>query len=326
MTKKEFRLHFIPVSWTKKNPLNRLHDPVLEREVQAIYHSQKQKKCVVDATLGLGWHASIFVSELGKWDRFLGFDRDQENLARAEVYLRSLNPECELSFIHSSFTHLSEELEGQGIDSIDFILYDLGVSSVHYDFADRGFSFRFDGPLDMRFDRTHGRTATELIMQTDARELARIFSFYGEEKKPWFIAQAIEKIRKIESIDTTFKLLKIIEDSSYDPKSPTRVFQAIRIALNEEFEHINSSLHQALELLNIGWKILVITFHSLEDRIVKQLFAPYLEDQIDEVTGQIRIPARFRKYAKKPIVPTAVEIEENPRSRSAKMRVIERVY
>ncbi len=136
----------------------------------------------------------------------------------------------------------------------------------------------------MRFDRNGGATVTDLLMQTDVRELARIFTLYGEEKKSWFIAQAIEKQRKIEKIDTTFKLLKIIDESSFDAKSPTRVFQSLRIALNEEFEHIESSLKQALSALNIGGKILVITFHSLEDRLVKKIFAPYLEDVINEMT------------------------------------------
>ena len=162
-------------------------------------------------------------------------------------------------------------------------------------------------------------------MKNDARELARIFTLYGEEKKSWFIAQAIEKQRKISPIDTTFKLLKIIESSSYDPKSSTRVFQALRIALNEEFEHIELSLKQALDHLSIDGKILVITFHSLEDRLVKNIFAPYLEDSINEITGQIQEKAKFRKYTKKPIIPTEAEIQRNPRSRSAKMRVIERI-
>lgn len=178
----------------------------------------------------------------------------------------------------------------------------------------------------MRFDRSHGRTARDLIMSLDAKALARIFSLYGEEKKSWFIAQAIVKARTIESIDTTAQLLRIIETSSFDPKSPVRVFQAIRIALNEEFENIESSLWQALSLLSVGGKIFVITFHSLEDRLVKNIFAPYLEDKIDEVTWQIREKARYRKFTKKPIIPTESEISRNPRSRSAKMRVIERVY
>jgi 16S rRNA (cytosine1402-N4)-methyltransferase len=177
----------------------------------------------------------------------------------------------------------------------------------------------------MRFDRTHGKTARDLVMTLDAPELARIFTLYGEEKKSWFIACEIIKQRKIENIDTTYKLLEIIRSSSFDQKSPLRVFQALRIAVNEEFAHIEDSLHVALSLLRPGGTIMVITFHSLEDRLVKHLFAPYLEDTIDEVTGQIREKAKFKKGTKKPIEPTEKEIYENPRSRSAKLRIIERV-
>ena len=268
----------------------------------------------------------MFRESLGSRDIFVGFDRDGENLDRAREYLEQSQGESQCHYIHSSFAALKEKLSEKGIQSIDFILYDLGVSSVHYDRADRGFSFRFDGPLDMRFDRSQWKTVQELIMTLDVRELTRIFTLYGEEKKAWFIAQAIVKYRETEPIDTTYKLLSIIEKSSFDKKSPTRVFQALRIALNEEFENIESSLKQALWLLEIGWKILVITFHSLEDRLVKNIFAPYLDDIIDELTGQIREKSHFRKYTKKPIIPTDAEIERNPRSRSAKMRVIERVY
>lgn len=200
------------------------------------------------------------------------------------------------------------------------------MSSVHYDEPERGFSLRSDGPLDMRFDTTRGKTAADLIATLDARSLARIFDLYGEEKKSWFIAQAIVRARDEKALLSTFDLLEIISASSFDKKSPIRVFQALRIAVNEEFDHIERSLHAALNHLNVGGKIAVITFHSLEDRLVKQLFAQYLGDTIDDITGQIREPAHFRKYTKKPIEPSPEEIATNPRSRSAKMRVLERVW
>lgn len=306
--------------------MNLLHDPVLFEEVKEIYLTHTKKHIIVDATLWLGGHAQMFTRALDASDIFIGFDRDGENLDRAREYLEQSQGGSQCHYIHSSFASLSEKLSEIDVGSIDFILYDLGVSSIHYDRADRGFSFRFDGPLDMRFDRSQWRTVQDLIMTLDVRELTRIFTLYGEEKKSWFIAQAIVKYREIEAIDTTYKLLHIIETSSFDKKSPTRVFQALRIALNEEFENIESSLKQALWLLEIGWKILVITFHSLEDRLVKNIFSPYLEDTIDELTWQVREKAHFRKYTKKPIIPTEAEIQRNPRSRSAKMRVIERTY
>ncbi len=197
---------------------------------------------------------------------------------------------------------------------------------MHFDEAERGFSFRFDAPLDMRFDRTKGKTAADMLAILDAPAIAKIIGEYGEEKRSWPIAQAIVRARESAPILTTHDLLRCIEVASYDKKSPLRVFQGLRIALNEEFAHIERSLHQALGLLSIGGRIAVITFHSLEDRLVKNIFTPYLEDTIDDVTGQIAIPAKFRKYTKKPIIPTPEEIESNPRSRSAKMRIIERVY
>ncbi len=199
------------------------------------------------------------------------------------------------------------------------------MSSVHFDEAERGFSFRFDAPLDMRFDRTSGETAADMIATLDAPALARIMSEYGEEKRSWPIAQAIVRAREVNPILTTHALVACIEQASYDKKSPLRVFQGLRIALNDEFSHIERSLKQALGLLSIGGRIAVITFHSLEDRLVKSIFTPYLEDTINDITGQIAVPARFRKYTKKPIIPTLEEIESNPRSRSAKLRIIERV-
>lgn len=303
-----------------------LHDPVLLESVMNIFIKPDTKKhIVVDATLGLGWHASEMCKTLQKEDIFIGFDRDSENLKKASEYIESVQKNIHPILIHSSFSQLKERLIERKINEIDFILYDLGVSSVHYDDSIRGFSLRNDGPLDMRFDRKEWKTAADLIHTLDVRELSKIFTLYGEEKKSWFIAQAIVKAREKKKIETTFDLIDIIEKSSFDKKSSLRVFQAIRIALNEEFTHIESSLKQALELLTVWWKIAVITFHSLEDRLVKNIFAQYLEDTINETTGQIQIPSRYRKYTKKPLIPTDEEIHNNPRSRSAKMRIIERI-
>jgi len=158
------------------------------------------------------------------------------------------------------------------------------VSSAHYDDADRGFSVRFDGPLDMRFDRTTGQTAEDLVMRLGERELMQMFMRYADEKKALFIARAICDKRKTEKIDTTSRLVKIIEDASFDPKSVPRVFQALRIAVNDEFGHIERSLAQAFRRLRVGGKIAVITFHSIEDRLVKNIFSEYTQDVIDDFT------------------------------------------
>lgn len=178
----------------------------------------------------------------------------------------------------------------------------------------------------MRFDRTTGRTAEDLVHSLPERELMHLFIRYADEKKALFIAQAIVKARETMRIDTTDKLQAIVKAASFDPKSSLRVFQALRIAVNEEFEHIETSLRAAIDHLKIGGKIAVITFHSIEDRVVKNLFAEYLTGTIDDITGQTITPPRLRKYTKKPIEPTQEEIEQNPRSRSAKMRVVERIH
>ena len=302
-----------------------LHTPVLFREVLEIFSSlSSQSPVVVDATLWLGGHAWIFIEQIHD-GVFIGFDRDRENLARASTYLLSKGENIKKIYKWESFDRLKNSLQEEGIIHIDTILYDLGVSSVHLDEWDRGFSFRFDGPLDMRFDRTRGKTAADLVNSLDEKELARIFTLYGEEKKSWFIALEIVKQRKINRIDTTSQLLEIIKKSSFDPKSTLRVFQALRIAVNEEFAHIEDSLSQALELLAPGGIIMVITFHSLEDRLVKQFFAKYLEDEIDTITGRVIRKSQFAKYTKKPIIPSEAEITQNPRSRSAKLRVIQRL-
>ncbi len=302
------------------------HDPVLLEEIESYFVSQKPKKYVIDATLGLGWHARMMLSHMSKDDIFIWIDRDKVNQEIARNNLeQSQNNWTRVQLYHSSFSDLDDILQKSWVPTIDFILYDLWVSSAHYDDWERGFSLRFDAPLDMRFDRTKGKTASDLIRELDSRELMKIFFLYADEKKAFFIAEAIVKARKISPINTTFELLKIIEDASFDKKSPIRVFQALRIAVNEEFKHIEKSLTSAINHLNIGWRIAVITFHSIEDRIVKQFFSTYTEPVCDEVTGRIITPPRLKKVTKKPIEPTEIEIHTNPRSRSAKLRILERI-
>ena len=178
----------------------------------------------------------------------------------------------------------------------------------------------------MRFDRTNGNPASHIVNTYDLHSLRTILNEYGEEPKAHYIAHAIVEARKQKPIETTKDLRDIIEASSFDKKSTLRVFQALRIALNDEFEHIRQSLEQSIALLAPHGRIAVITFHSLEDRLVKQLFQPYLKPIIDEVTGQDSIPARLARVTKKPIEPSQHEVHENPRSRSAKLRIVERIH
>ena len=302
------------------------HDPVLIQEVESYFISQKPRKYVIDATLGLGWHAKMMTSHMEKEEIFVGIDRDRDNLDIAMKNLERTEWWPSISLVHNSFSELDSLLRDTGISEIDFILYDLWVSSAHYDDGDRWFSLRFAAPLDMRFDRTKGKTAWDLVRELGSRELMKIFMQYADEKKAFFIAEAIVKARKNALIETTQDLLKIVEEASFDKKSPIRVFQALRIAVNEEFKHIEESLTLAISKLRIGWKIAVITFHSIEDRLVKQLFIPYTQPVCDPVTGRtIKLP-RLKKVTKKPIEPTENEIHRNPRSRSAKLRIMERIF
>lgn len=302
------------------------HDPVLISEIEAIFLDNSLHSCVVDATLGLGGHSKMFCSHMKQGDHFIGIDRDRDNLAIAQDNLANTPTWVHKNLVHSSFAEIDTIIQDLGLESIDFILYDLGVSSAHYDDGDRGFSIRFDAPLDMRFDRTQGKTARDLVMHMSEYELRDLMFKYADEKKAVHIARAIVEVRKTKSIDTTFDLLEIIKSSSYDDHSPKRVFQALRIAVNAEFEHVETSIKKSIDKLSLGGRIAIITFHSIEDRIVKNLLTSYLTGTIDDFTGQTIVPSRLSKYNKKPILPTEKEIADNPRSRSAKLRVLTRTF
>lgn len=228
--------------------------------------------------------------------------------------------------MEADFRKLKEKLSDLGISRIDSILYDLGVSSAHYDDSERGFSFRFDGPLDMRFDRTgDSPTAADFLRTESEAEILRVLRDYGEEPKAFFIAKAVVANRKANPLKTTGDFLKLIEEASFDPKSKTRTFQAVRIAVNDEFGSIEDSLRQAVELLNPEGRLSVITFHSLEDRLVKTALKEFERDVPDELTGMPLVKALLKKVHKKPIEPTPEEVKNNPRSRSAKLRVCEKL-
>ncbi len=303
------------------------HIPVLLRET-IDYLKIRPNAVVVDCTLGLGGHMKEILAQ-NPTVKGIGIDQDLNNLEVARERLKGY--EDRISLHHTNFENITQVVQmemkkekGQQSCLVDGILFDLGICSTHIDEAERGFSFRQDGPLDMRFDRTRDLTAADIIAKYSAEELQEIFSKFGEEKESKTVAEAIVKARKEEDITTTQKLNLII-DKAKRFKRPgktagTNVFQALRIAVNREFEVLEKALEAAIDVLSPGGRIVVISYHSLEDRIVKLAFKKY------EAKGKKDEEFKKLKFiVKKPLTPTEEEIEENSRSRSALMRVVERV-
>lgn len=276
---------------------------------------------VVDGTLGGGGHARALL-EAGV-GRLVGMDWDAAALKRCGFLVEKFGPRVEL--IHAGYDRIGEVLNGRLVEGI---LLDLGFSSDQLDDAKRGLSYHAEGPLDMRLDSRVGRTAADLLARADERELADIFYHYGEEPKARPLARAIVRARKGAPLLTTFDLLRVVEEVY--PHRPglkrghpaARVFQALRIAVNDEMEVLARALPAAARCLAVGGKLVVITFQPLEERLVKQVFRELCVDTLDEV-GRVVGKAPF-KMGKK-IMPTAREIEVNPRARSAILRVLERV-
>ncbi|MBT6069271.1 16S rRNA (cytosine(1402)-N(4))-methyltransferase RsmH [Candidatus Peregrinibacteria bacterium] len=271
---------------------------------------------IVDCTLGLGGHTkAILDSE--ETIKVIGIDQDLNNLEVAKERLKGYQDRVE--FVHCNFEKIAEVVDGA-----DAILFDLGICSTHIDEAERGFSFQKEGPLDMRFDQSKDFTAYDIIKKYSAEELQEMFSKYGEETESKTVAEAIVEARKKEDIKTTTQLNSII-DTAKKFKRPgrsagTNVFQALRIEVNEEFRVLERALEEAIDVLNPGGRLVVISYHSLEDRIVKQMFKKY------EAKGKKEDEWKKIKFIiKKPLKPSEDEIERNSRSRSAMMRVVERV-
>ncbi len=286
----------------------------------------------VDGTLGRGGHSSEILKHI-KTGHLYAFDRDisaiEESIPRLQQV--SNNFTC----IHNSFSHLKEELQSRNITKIDGMVLDLGVSSPQFDEADRGFSYRFDAPLDMRMDQGQELSAYDIINTWSYQELVRIFFTYGEEKFSKQIARKIEQARVEKPIQTTFELVELIKSAlpakvlNKKGHPAKKVFQAIRIAVNDELKELEDVLQDGLDLLEVGGRICVISFQSLEDRIVKEAFSkvskpkqydkriPLLPTEIED--------APYKIINKKPIVANEKELEENNRSHSAKLRIIERV-
>lgn len=284
----------------------------------------------IDATLGYGGHAEIILKALTT-GTLIGIDRDEEAINYSTEKLSKISNQFKI--IHSDFAQMKEKLSEVGITEVDGILFDLGVSSPQIDSESRGFSFMREEPLDMRMDQSETKSAETIVNDYSFEKLKEIFFQYGEEKMSSNIAKKITEKRKEKRITKTTELVQIIESAVganyfYKNHPERQIFQAIRIEVNNELKDIETVLPDAIHLLKKGGRISVITFHSLEDRIVKTVFRKYSEIE-PLVKGLPEIPYKYlpeiKLVNKKPILPDKKELEENSRSRSAKLRVIERI-
>lgn len=275
----------------------------------------------VDVTFGGGGHSREILSRLGDGGRLLGFDQDED----AEKNIVN-NPH--FTFVRSNFRFLHNFLRYHNIEEVDAILADLGVSSHHFDDSERGFSFRFDGKLDMRMNKRAGITAADVINTYDEERLANVLYLYGELKNSRKLAAVIAKARSIKQIDTIGEFLEVIKPlfgREREKKELAKVFQALRIEVNQEMEALKEMLYAATESLKPGGRLVVITYHSLEDRMVKNIMKTgNVEGKVEkDFFGNIQTP--FKLINNRVIVPDETEIEKNPRSRSAKLRIAEKI-
>ncbi len=292
----------------------------------------KENGIYVDGTLGRAGHSSEILKRIPQGHLYC-FDKDEQAICESKARLDAIG--SNYTCIHAGFMQLKEELQKRGVHHMDGLILDLGVSSPQFDEAERGFSYRFDAPLDMRMDQSQALSAYEVVNTYEFHDLVRIFSQYGEDPFAKQVARKIEAARTIKPIETTFELVDIIK-SAYPAKvlnskghPAKKIFQAIRIEVNNELNELRICLKDALEMLNVGGRIAVISFHSLEDRIVKETFqsassAPKIDKRIPLRADQIE-SAPYRCVNKKPILASQEELDENNRSHSAKLRVIERV-
>lgn len=301
------------------------HITVLKEEaVNAL--NIKENGIYVDATLGGGGHSSLILSKL-KGGHLYSFDQDDYAISRAKEILDQVA--SNYTIIKSNFVNLKQKLNELGVEHIDGILYDLGVSSFQFDMEERGFSYRLDGPLDMRMNQNQELSAKTIVNEWPTLKLIEIFYRYGEEKFAKQIAFQIDKVRKEHEISTTFELVDIIKSAlpqkvlKQKGHPAKQVFQALRVAVNDELTVFEKSLLDALDMLNPDGRAVVITFQSLEDRICKSIFKE--KSTLDIPNGLpivIKEEAPFELISRKPILPSEEELNHNNRSHSAKMRIL----
>lgn len=291
----------------------------------------KEDGIYIDATLGRGGHSSEILKRLTSGKLYC-FDQDQEAIDYSSIRLKEISDNFEI--IYSNFKNIKDELNKRGIKEVNGILFDLGVSSPQFDEDYRGFSYRFDSELDMRMDQNNPLTAKKIVNTYSLNDLVKIFKEYGEEKYSYSIAKTIVKEREKKEISTTFELVDIIKKSIptrelYKDKHPAKqVFQALRIETNNELEVLKIALNDSLSLLKPGGRIVVITFHSLEDRIVKTIFKEKTfikgDRRNDYIDPKNLKQVDYELVNKKVITPSSNEIEVNHRSKSAKLRIIKK--
>lgn len=308
--------------------LSTRHETVLQNEAVAAL-SVKPGSCYVDATFGRGGHSRAILEQLGPDGRLLVFDRDPQAIEAAR---EMQSADSRLVVTRAPFSQLAQTVEQQGLSgSVAGILFDLGVSSPQLDNAERGFSFSKDGPLDMRMDPEQGVSAEQWINTASEREIADVLFEFGEERHSRRMARRVVEEREQQRITRTGHLAEIIKQANpaweKDKHPATRAFQGIRIFINGEFEELRKGLEQALAVLAVGGRLVVISFHSLEDRIVKKFIA--LQTKGDNFPRGVPVTAAMLnptlKSVGKAVKPSAEEIANNPRARSAVMRVAEKI-
>ncbi|MFC1655618.1 16S rRNA (cytosine(1402)-N(4))-methyltransferase RsmH [Patescibacteria group bacterium] len=314
-------------------PLNKKnygHDPVLTETVEK-YAGLQKGDTVIDCTLGLGGHSEMFLEMIGKKGTLVAFEQDERNL---EVAKKRLNEnKNKILFIHKNFVHLQQEVQERKIEGIKLIFMDLGLASTHIDDPERGFAFLHDGPLDMRFDKRSPLTAERILERYSVKRLEEIFKVYGEERYSKKFARIIKENIPFH---TTTELANFIEQHYPKGKQKrgkrihpaTKIFQALRIEVNNELEILEDTLQQAIEVLDKGGRLMVISYHSLEDRIVKRAMKAATKECIcppEKPICDCNHKPVLKILTKKPITPTEEEIEKNPRSRSAKLRTSEKI-
>ncbi|MDG0028459.1 16S rRNA (cytosine(1402)-N(4))-methyltransferase RsmH [Priestia sp. Y58] len=286
----------------------------------------------VDCTLGGAGHSEYIVKQLSEKGKLIAFDQDDVALANAKEKLAPYLDRVIL--IKSNFRYLKEQLMKHGIEEVDGVLFDLGVSSPQLDTPERGFSFHHDAPLDMRMDQNSMFSAYNVVNEWPYEKLVKIFFQYGEEKFSKQIARKIEAYRESKPIETTLELVDLIKDGIPAPARRTgghpakRIFQAIRIAVNNELQVFEDAIEQAMDVIKKGGRVSVITFHSLEDRICKVAFknastVPQLPHGLPIIPEEFK--PKMKVITRKPILPSEEEIEENKRARSAKLRIVEKL-